>query len=248
MSPTQSNEIFHGFSMHRPPPYLSVDEFGCKVEALMDEVIGLPVVQANLVKLDIIFQTDIVGDRLTAAFGFPPREPAIFIVVQSEILAAPEVRNVMAKGKEFGFYEGSSASATDLSSKVEAAVPEDGIHLFCVYNVPPELSATEEHGPHFEAFIDDFLRVPAVKKIFLRFWKWQYNDSLDDNVRDFGYSAGRTLLCYAVLEMMGDPIAQRFVLNSGAGGKHFDLKKHGYVFVGNVVKKLDKANLETLRV
>ncbi|KAK7042049.1 hypothetical protein R3P38DRAFT_3178619 [Favolaschia claudopus] len=147
-----------------------------------------------------------------------------------QILAAPEVSNVMAKGKEFGFHNGSSASATNLSAKGEAGVPEDGIHVFCVYNVPPELSATEEHGPHFEAFIDDFLCVPAVKKNFLKFW--MYNDSLDDNARDFGYSAGRTLLCYAVLEvekrvaeMMGDPIAQRFVLSSGGGWEAFRFKE-----------------------
>lgn len=43
------------------------------------------------------------------------------------------------------------------------------------------------------------------------------------------------------LQMMTDPEAQQFVSNAGNAGEDFDLKKHGYVFNGRVVTKIDKS-------
>jgi len=200
-----------------------------------------------------IFQEDSLDEHVKG-FGFPPREPVVFVEVHCEtvdhLLALMQdagVRKVAEKGHEFGLQSNGYAFAADVIAKHDNPAPQDGAHLICVYNVPPHIS-TQEHDQKFEDFIDNFLAVPAVKKNFVRFEMWQHNNMLDDDIRAFGYSAsGPAFIHHAIvenwdsaLEMMEDPEARQFVINAGNSGKDFNLKTDGYVFHGRVVTKIDK--------
>ncbi|KAK6978244.1 hypothetical protein R3P38DRAFT_500566 [Favolaschia claudopus] len=240
--------------MHKVPDSMSTDDFERKLEALIDEMVILPVVQENLFKLEMILQNDKVDDGC-AAFGLPPREQAVFVIAQSKsidqlraVLAAPEVRKVYDKGKEFGLHSSTFGSAASLSIYIDSPMPKNAMHLFCVYNVPFELSVSEAHGRSWDVLIDNFVGLPVVQENFSKFEIWHHNDKLDDSVRDFGYTQGRMILCHDVYEteermakLMTDPVAQELILNSGDGGKQLDLKTHCYVFSGKVVTKVDKS-------
>jgi hypothetical protein len=41
-------------AMHKIPPHLSKTEFETKLEALLDEALQLPLVQQNLLKLELV--------------------------------------------------------------------------------------------------------------------------------------------------------------------------------------------------
>jgi len=243
-------------AMHKIPPHLSKTEFEPKLEALLDEALQLPLVQKNLLKVEMIFQEDVLDEHVKA-FGFPPREPVVFIEVHCEtvdnllaVLGDPEARRLIEKGKEFGPPSGSYVFAADVIAKHDNPAPRDGAHLFCVYNVPHHVSSRKvEHDQNFEEFIDNFLAVPKVKKNFVRFEMWKHNNMLDDHIRALGYAeAGPIFIHHAIvenwdsaLEMMEDPEAQQFVMNAGNAGRDFNLKTDGYVFHGRVVTKMDKS-------
>ncbi|KAK6981094.1 hypothetical protein R3P38DRAFT_2808378 [Favolaschia claudopus] len=246
MPSSLSQDVCHALFMHKVPDSMSTDDFERKLEALIDEIVILPVVQENLVKLEMILQNNKVDDGC-AAFGLPPREHAVFVMAQSKVLAASEVRNVYDQGKEFGLHGSSFGSAASLSIYIDSPMPKNGVHLFCVYNVPFELAINEAHGRSWDVLIDNFVQLPVVQENFSKFEIWHYNDTFDDSVRDLGYTQGRTILCHDVFEteermakLMTDPVAQELVLNSGDGGKQLDLKTHCYVFSGKVVTKVDK--------
>ncbi|KAJ7910311.1 hypothetical protein B0H13DRAFT_1876846 [Mycena leptocephala] len=101
MSPSARKDGFHVMGMHKIPPHLSKDEFETKLEALIDEAVKLPLVQRNLLKVEMvrcilifshptsrkfgdqIFQTDLMDEHVKP-FGFPPREDVVFVEVQCE--------------------------------------------------------------------------------------------------------------------------------------------------------------------
>ncbi|KAJ7885804.1 hypothetical protein B0H13DRAFT_1889431 [Mycena leptocephala] len=271
MPSSAPKDHFHFMAMHKIPPHLSKTEFETKLEALLDEALQLPLVQKNLLKsrwcafsfavintlhryctsltVRQIFQEDVLDEHVKA-FGFPPREPVVFIEVHCEtvdnllaLLGDPEARRLIEKGKEFGPPSGSYVFAADVIAKHDNPAPRDGAHLFCVYNVPPHVSSRKfEHDQNFEEFIDNFLAVPKVKKNFVRFEMWKHNNMLDDHIRALGYAeAGPIFIHHAIVEMMEDPEAQQFVMNAGNAGRDFNLKTDGYVFHGRVVTKMGKS-------
>ncbi|KAJ7885812.1 hypothetical protein B0H13DRAFT_2343079 [Mycena leptocephala] len=257
MSSSAQKDHLHFMAMHKIPPHLSKTEFETKLEALLDEALQLPLVQQSLLKLELIFQDDVL-DEVVKAFGFPPREPAVFIKVHCEtvdhllaFLGDPEVRGLIEKGKEVGPPSSSYVFAADVLAKHDNPAPRDGAaHLICVYNVPPHVSSRKlEHDQKFEEFIDNYLAVPKVKKNVVRFEMWKHNTMLDDHIRALGYAEARPVFFHhaitenrdRALEMMEDPEAQQFVMNAGNAGRDFDLKTDGYAFYGRVVTKIDKS-------
>lgn len=91
--------------IHKIPPHLSKHEFEAKLEALIDEVLQLPLVQKNVLKVEVvrilildyttyipltggqIFQQDLLDEHVKG-FGFPPREPVVFLAVHCEVRLA----------------------------------------------------------------------------------------------------------------------------------------------------------------
>jgi hypothetical protein len=246
--------MFSAFIVHKIPPHLAKDEFERKLEALVDEALPLPIVQKNLVKVEMIIQNEIADDHV-GNFGFPPREEIVLVVLHSEtrehlveLFEDPEVRKTFEKGKEWGLHSSSSAFSADLTPKIDNPAPENAVHLICLYNVPSTVSS-DAHDQSFHQFMDGFVDVPACRKHFVRSEVWQSNNLLDDHIRGFGYSpAGPTFIHHAkltdwdsALEMLKDPAAHTSVLDAGNNGEYFDLKKNAYVFSFHVVTKIDKS-------
>ncbi|KAJ6459996.1 hypothetical protein C8R45DRAFT_543215 [Mycena sanguinolenta] len=201
----------------------------------------------------MIVQNDAADDHL-GAFGFPPKEPVVFVVLHSEmpeqifeIFADAEVRELFATGEEWGLQSISSGFSATVDIKVDNPAPKDGAHLFCVYNVPPSLSS-EEHDKRCVEFVESFVEVPACRSHLVRFEHWESNNLLDDHIQTFGYSAaGPTLVSHMKLdgwdnafEILRDAEAQQSALDAGNNGEHFDLKTNAYGFSGHVVTKFDK--------
>ncbi|KAK7022203.1 hypothetical protein R3P38DRAFT_3538886 [Favolaschia claudopus] len=258
MSLTQTKDGSHAIFLYKTPPALSLDQFERLIDGLMDQVVVLPVIQENLNKLDMIFQTNAV-DNQAAAFGFPPRDQIVVAVGRSEtfdqwsaVMQSPDVRALFNKGKAFGLDNCASLSAIDVYS-AQAVSSTTGVntnntyHLFFAYNVPPDLAASKTYDLDFNEFLEGFLKVPVVQKNVVDLKSWKYSSELDDSIGDFGYSRCRTLLSCAVvenadnlMEIMNDPAAQQYVLDSSEGGgdQQFNLKKNGYMFTANFESKI----------
>ncbi|KAJ7896567.1 hypothetical protein B0H13DRAFT_1885072 [Mycena leptocephala] len=84
MSSSTPKNHFHFMVMHKIPSHLSKTEFETKLEALLDEALQLPLVQTNLLKVEIIFQEN-TFDEHVKAFGFAPREHVVFVKVHCEV-------------------------------------------------------------------------------------------------------------------------------------------------------------------
>ncbi|KAF7340344.1 hypothetical protein MVEN_01953600 [Mycena venus] len=254
MSSSIRKDRFHVMVMHKIPPDFSKNEFETKLEALIDKAVQLPLVQKNLLKIDMIFQTNL-SDEHVKAFGYLPKEEVVFVEVQCEtaenvlaLLGDAGFQKVAENGKEFGLHSNSYGFAADVVTKLDNPSPQGAVHMMFVYGVPPHVS-TAHHDQKFNEFTDNFVAIPAVRKNFVTFEVWQHNTKLEDHFRNFGYSAaGPTIIHHAELEnwdsateLMADAETQEFVLNAGNAGEDFDLKKHSYVFTGRVVTKLDKS-------
>ncbi|KAJ7885816.1 hypothetical protein B0H13DRAFT_1889443 [Mycena leptocephala] len=224
-------------------------EFETKLEALLDEALQLPLVQTNLLKVEIIFQEN-TFDEHVKAFGFAPREHVVFVKVHCELLGDPEVRRLVEKGKEFGPPSGSYFFAADVVARFDNPAPRDGaVHLISPYNVPPHVSSRKfEHDQKYEEFIANFLAVPKIKKNVVRLEMWKHNNMLDDHIRALGYAEAEPVFFHHAiienwdntLEIMEDPEAQQCVMNAGNSGRDFNLKTDCYCFHGRVVTKVDK--------
>ncbi|KAF7359680.1 hypothetical protein MVEN_00692300 [Mycena venus] len=254
MSSSTRKDHFHVMVMHKIPPHLSKNEFETKLEALIDNALQLPLVQKNLFKVEMIFQTDLSDDHVKV-FAFPPKEEVVLVEVQCEtaenlleLMQDAEVQKLVENGREFGLHSNSYGFSADVIAKLDNPSPEDAVHMIFVYNVPPHIS-TAQHDQKFEDYRNNYAAIPAVRKNFVRLEHWKHNTMLDEHFRTFGYSAaGPTFIHHAQLanwdnamKVVNDPETKQFVLNAGNAGKDFDLKKHSYVFTGRVVTKLDKS-------
>ncbi|KAJ6562218.1 hypothetical protein B0H19DRAFT_1233922, partial [Mycena capillaripes] len=193
MPPSARKDRFYVIIIHKVPQHLSKKEFEDKVEAIVDAAVLVPLVQKNLLKVEMIFQTGKLDDHVEA-FGFPPRENAVLLALQSEtadqfsaVLKDPEVLEVFKKGKEFGLHNGSFGLAADVVPKIDNPTPRDRIHLICVYKASPNVSP--DHDQKFDAMLDNFVALPGLQKNVVNFEMWRNNKSLDDHIRAFGYSA-----------------------------------------------------------
>ncbi|KAK7023345.1 hypothetical protein R3P38DRAFT_3195445 [Favolaschia claudopus] len=251
MSSSLNMDIFHSLFIHKAPASASILHFEQTVEALIDELVLLPVAQENLMKVEMIFQTD-KGDNHTPAFGLGSRPPTVFVVVRTQtveqlgiVLAAQEVRKLAQKYKDLGIQ--SAGFSMNVVPKIDRPAPDNGLHMVFVYDDPPELVASQNHLREFEETMRGFALLPAIQKNFARFEMWQSTDIVDRDVRDVGYSTqNRPTLYYATAkdieaakEMMSDTHTQRYFASAAEGSEQFDPKKYGYAFVANVVTKLD---------
>ncbi|KAJ7936094.1 hypothetical protein B0H13DRAFT_1853787 [Mycena leptocephala] len=243
MSSSTRKDLFHVMVMHKIPPYLSKNEFETKLEALIDNALQLPLVQENLFKVEMIFQTDLSDDHVKV-FAFPPKEEIVLVETAEnllELMQDAEVQKLVENGKEFGLHSNSYGFSADVVAKLDNPSPQDAVHMIFVYNVPPHIS-TAQHDKKFDEYRNNYAAIPAVRKNFVRLEHWKQNTMLDEHFRTFGYStAGPTFIHHAQLAVVNDPETKQFVLNAGNAGEDFDLRKHSYVFTGRVVTKLDKS-------
>ncbi|KAJ7895343.1 hypothetical protein B0H13DRAFT_2338940 [Mycena leptocephala] len=168
---------------------LCLKGFEAKLEGIIDEVALLPVIQKNLLKIEMLLQNDLLDDH-AKALGIAPTEPVVLVMAQSEVNAvapvidmiisgmspttpASDCRSVDHKfqkifecGKEFGLHGGTCAFGVDVAPKVDSGVtPTGGPHVVGFYNVPPQVFS-EQHVQKHHAFADNISALPAKQKHF----------------------------------------------------------------------------------
>ncbi|KAJ7793822.1 hypothetical protein B0H13DRAFT_1935379 [Mycena leptocephala] len=228
-------------------------EFEAKLEALIDELPTLPVAQSHFLKVEMMFQNDLLEDHI-AAFGIPPTEPLVIVTAQTEtvedfvaakVLTHPDAQKIIKRGKkEFGMHIGARAFSVDVVPKIDSPAGQSGVHLMGVYTVPDHL-ATAQHEQKFHALVDDFVAFPIIQKNLMKYEMWLQNNSVDDLIRTFDYAAPSPIFvlrgeCESwdkTLKMMRDPQAQRMLLDAG---KDFDFTIGRSLFSMDVVTKIHK--------
>jgi hypothetical protein len=56
MPPAAGKDRFHAFGIHKVPPGLSEKDFEAKLEAVVDRLLVLPLLQRNMPKLEMVRQ------------------------------------------------------------------------------------------------------------------------------------------------------------------------------------------------
>lgn len=84
------------------------------------------------------------------------------------MLADPSVQKLVAEAEEFGFQTGGTSFDVKVVTKMQRDTPGTNVHAFSICSAPPQVSAAQ-FTANFEAFIDKFLELPAVRKNFVKY-------------------------------------------------------------------------------
>ncbi|KAJ7690884.1 hypothetical protein B0H17DRAFT_1201453 [Mycena rosella] len=180
----------------------------------MDHVLALDLVRKKVLKMEMMFQNDRLDEHVKL-FEFPPRDPVVVIVTETEVrLAAcvriaidPEISSVLSqtiddlvevlldaevqklfqKAEEFGLQSGTAAFSADVVPKINRNVStQNPVHILGIYKVPTHLSR-DEYGQKFHAFVEKYIALPAIQKNLVRYEVWQQNDAVGDRMQDLGH-------------------------------------------------------------
>ncbi|KAJ7713284.1 hypothetical protein B0H16DRAFT_1621554 [Mycena metata] len=171
-------DLFHAVAIHKIPPNLSKEECEGRVQGLMDDFVKLPVVQKRLVKLEM---------------NFPPPEPVVVIVGQSEskehlreLLADAEVLEWFEGAREFHFQDNASAFAVEVVPKAEPPVSPTGFQYMGIYNVPRQVSPAD-YDEKFRDHMENVTRLPLFQQTPVKYELWLQNRDIDDQIRTLGH-------------------------------------------------------------
>ncbi|KAJ7445412.1 hypothetical protein FB451DRAFT_1292782 [Mycena latifolia] len=211
---TAPKDRFCAIGVHKVPPHLSKKDFENKIEALMDDVHALDLVRKKVLKMEMIFQNDLLDEHVKL-FEFPPREPVVVIATETEVRLAPcvriadgsqtssvlaktvddlaevladaEVQKLFQKAEEFGLQSGTFAFSADVVVKINRNVAtQNPVCITGIYKVPTHLSR-DEYGAKFHAFVEKYTALPAIQKNLIRYEVWQQNDAVGDRMQDLGH-------------------------------------------------------------
>ncbi|KAJ7458283.1 hypothetical protein B0H11DRAFT_2242992 [Mycena galericulata] len=112
--------------IHRALPQLSSAEFRQKIEALADLTLGVPVLQNNLLKFEMMVPNNQL-DAHIQALGLPAPELAIVVSAEcqswdhfAEIINDPTLKKIFSDAiSEFGVDAGNSTFAVDVVTKID---------------------------------------------------------------------------------------------------------------------------------
>ncbi|KAJ7676997.1 hypothetical protein DFH06DRAFT_1429002 [Mycena polygramma] len=186
MPPSAQKDRSHANSVHKVPQGLATQAFEAKLEKVIDDFVSVPAVQRNLLKM---FQTELLDEYLESV-GFPPKEPAVLVAVQSltpdhvvEMMKDEAVDEIFERAEdEFGLQSGIYTFSGEVLEKMDppAELFDENIHLVCLYTVPPVLSV-EQHDQEFHKLVDDLFALPVVQKNLLKYELWLQNNILDNH-------------------------------------------------------------------
>ncbi|KAJ7880421.1 hypothetical protein B0H13DRAFT_1891822 [Mycena leptocephala] len=88
-----------------PPPGLSKKDFEAKLEAVVDRLLVLPLLQRNMLKLEMLLQNELWEEQVKE-FGFLPPEPIVSAAHLLAVFSDAEVQKVFDSGKELGLQSG----------------------------------------------------------------------------------------------------------------------------------------------
>ncbi|KAJ6493903.1 hypothetical protein C8R47DRAFT_1267200 [Mycena vitilis] len=184
MSATAPNDRFRAVAIHSVPPQLSKPAFERKLEAIINDVAKLPLIQKNLLKLEMLFENLPPDDGVS--FFRSSREHAVLVVIESETLAHfmevsadAEVKTILERGREFGLQSPTLAAfSVDVITKISPCTSEQGINSIGVFKLPGNLSA-EDYREKFRRLAENFIEMPLIASDLLRYELWLQNKVLD---------------------------------------------------------------------
>ncbi|KAJ6502801.1 hypothetical protein C8R47DRAFT_1210855 [Mycena vitilis] len=171
--------------------------------------------------------------------GFPPKEPAVLVAVQSltqdhvvEVMKDEAVKEIFGRAEtEFGLQSGTYAFSGEVLEKMESDSPagllDDSVHL---------------HYQEFHKLVDDLVPLPVAQKNLLKYELWLQDNIFDDRTQAFGYSAPDPVFLARAECRSWDNISailstyRQMALDAG---KKFSFGKGGSMFSVDVVTKLD---------
>ncbi|KAJ6499490.1 hypothetical protein DFH09DRAFT_329475 [Mycena vulgaris] len=177
--------------IHKAPPELTRIDFEAKMDSFADALAALPIVQKNLLKLDLMSQNTLVDDH-RAAFGF--QVPATTVLLSAEyktmdglveMLTDATVQKLFAEADEVSFHHASCAFATDIVTKIDVPGTTQSTHVICIFNRPPNLSA-EQFTQEMDDWIERLTALPVQERLS-SYIMWLQNDSAEAHLLDLGY-------------------------------------------------------------
>ncbi|KAJ6452392.1 hypothetical protein C8R47DRAFT_1169191 [Mycena vitilis] len=235
--------------MHTAPPHLSKATFDGKVEGVMNSLQALPIFKQNVLKLDLIFQSEALTDHVKA-LGFAEARPCVWMTLDyeteqhlEEVLNHPEVKRVMSNAEEeFGFCTGGCSFVADVVTTIDMPAPTSRAHLVGVCTLSDTLSANGFHAK-FEGLFARLRALPSSQNI-LKHSLWMQNKIMDNELRALGLPAPPPVFVIMIeaetkdrlMEMTADPEIKALVAESvrELGDPECD------VFSADVVTKINK--------
>ncbi|KAF7350047.1 hypothetical protein MVEN_01306400 [Mycena venus] len=196
MSSTTKRSCFIG--IHKAPPNLSREEFEAKAGAVADAIVALPVVQKNLLKLEMITQNTLM-DKHMNVFGLPEPAPTVVMSFEyeslenlDEMLKDPTLQKVFEESDDFGFRKYATAFAADVFTKVEAPGVTAGVTVIAIFACPPQFSV-DQLGQKFGELMDKIAAQPTPSPLS-HYSLWLQNDAVDKHLQALGYPAPKPLI------------------------------------------------------
>ncbi|KAJ7856896.1 hypothetical protein B0H13DRAFT_2357165 [Mycena leptocephala] len=253
MPPAVRKDRFHAFGIHKAPPGLSTKDFEAKLEALVDHLLALPLVQRSVLKLEMLFQNELCDEHVKE-FGF--LSPTIVVIsMESEsadhllaVFCDSEVQKVFDSGKELGLQSGICTFSADVVAKIDSASPDaqngPGVHTVAILRVPHVLSP-EQYAQQIHPLIDKLTALPAAQKTFRKYDLWVQNTVMDDHMRALGHPApeltfirrGESANLASVIELTRDAETRKLFLGAK---QDFAYSANSFLFTADVVTKIDK--------
>jgi len=78
------------------------------------------------------------------------------------------VQQLVEAAKQFGLQSGACVFPADIVSKIDSPSVEDAVHIIGIYKVPRDLTA-EEYGQKFNAFVENYVALPAIQKNLVKY-------------------------------------------------------------------------------
>ncbi|KAJ7742941.1 hypothetical protein DFH07DRAFT_1063617 [Mycena maculata] len=250
MSTSARKDRCFAMGIHKVPAHLSKEEFERQIQALVDALVAVPVVQANLLKVEILLQNNELDSHLKA-LGFPEPGPTVVCAVEyaSEehfvyIVQNTEVQKLLAGAQEFGYHEEANVFSADVVTKIDTYTPKDRVHIICICKVPPKMSK-ERFSQKMEAFMDRTLTHPMVERNVLKYTMWVQNNIIKDHVQALAFPVPEPTVVVRVesenwgrfMELVQDPDFQLIFADTM---QDFPFHIGGCCFSADVVTKIDE--------
>ncbi|KAJ7809706.1 hypothetical protein B0H14DRAFT_2607866 [Mycena olivaceomarginata] len=215
-STTTERSCFIG--IHKAPPDLSREEFEAKAGAIVDAIVALPVVQKNLLKLEIISQNTLMGKHMEV-LGLPEPAPTVLMSFEYEsldnldaMLKDPALRKVFEESDDFGFRKHATAYAADVYTKVDVSDVTAGATVIGVFTSPPQFSEDQLRQKIKEVM--DNITDQSIQNLFSHYsvvdpslflnsslqsdvqndYQWMQNDAVEKHLLALGFPAPKPLV------------------------------------------------------
>ncbi|KAJ7046331.1 hypothetical protein C8F04DRAFT_1063988, partial [Mycena alexandri] len=200
MPASSPKDRFQAIFIHRVPPHLSSKEFENKVEAWIDELVQLPAVQRNVIKIEMCFADNSLDEHVKLLRFSPPAPAVIVNIVQTETLdhmretlTDTELIRLCDRGKEFHFQDGASALSVDIIAKTNFTVPQNATRIMAIFKAPRHV-ALEDYSRKCHRCFEECFSLPEVEKHGVKYEVWEQNNAIDDCLPSLGHTVAKPIV------------------------------------------------------